>query len=184
MRGTYLSSWLHRIPTKESASDDVRVRYSRTQGSKAPHVRELTEVAGKDLPGSDTGVINTDYATVTVMKEIRPDQHTAEDNSVKGRRKNEWNPSKFINGPNAVFENEHTVIEIKIGVENYRVKAQQGISTYHSLTVGGRRVAEVAHLRGKWAQAPPGKQADHHPGAARPRPPGVTTWHSERKDGA
>lgn len=83
-----------------------------------------------------------------------------------------------------MFENEHTVIEIKIGVENYRVKPQQGISTYHSLTVGGRRVAEVAHLRGKWAQALPGKQADHHPGAARPGPLGVTTWHSERKDGA
>lgn len=89
-------------------------------------------------------------------------------------------PNKFINGPNAVFENEHTVIEIKLSVETYRVKPQQGISTYRSLTVGGRRVAEVAHLRGKWAQALLGKQGDHHPGAARPGPPGMTAWHSER----
>lgn len=44
--------------------------------------------------------------------------------------------------------------------------------------MGEKGVAEVAHLRGKWAQAPPGKQ-DGHP-AAWPVPLGMTAWDDQR----
>lgn len=57
-----------------------------------------------------------------------------------------------------MFKNEDTVIEIKLSLENCRLKPQRGVSTYPLLAVRGKVVGVIAHLRGKWAHAVPGEQ--------------------------
>ena len=111
---TYLNSWLHRIPTKERKwrCQSQIFKHTRRQSTANRSSRQQRKTCQALILELSTQIMEQ----LAMMKEIRPDQHTTDDSKVL---KNEWNPSKFINGPNAVFEN---VIEIKLSVENYKSK--------------------------------------------------------------